>query len=545
MNKINMKKKIKVLLIVVAIMFAGCELLKQLEKSNKPAPKTVDSKGNTKVKMTEVVLKQTEPLNIQLAINLNDLKKVNPDIIGMNTGFSFKNRMESMPEFVRLSKDLQARTLRFPGGTNSQWYHLDGNGYGIRRDEAIGKAPVSITSLMNWDAEESENYAYNFIRMAKNSHQDVKITLDVNLLYGTPEEAVQLIDVVVKSGLKVHGIELGNELYFNQYRDVIPTVEDYIRICKNFAKAIKAKYPNMPLAVNMGNVMEWNSPEGSYNKSFVSWNTALAKENFYDAVVMHAYFGKEGGENECVNMENRGIPAMYNCYKELLSPIHNNATEKMLKEVQKIFGKDIKIWFTEWNAGKPQLYLTNSLMQGTLASEVLLDMIETNVKNNDAYQYAMLHNLSSQGAVYGSIYLNPGNTPNMNGSAELVASTLYYAFNFVSKVVGDNSKRASESYSYPVGMNASDFVFRTFYDEDSKQVYLFFINKSGRTLQLNTSGYTPVSRNCVSGNNLFSSAGFGPISKSFPDVYEPTVLINEKVSNLRVDPFSFGYFVLR
>lgn len=540
-----LKKRLKILFIVLGVMFAGCELLKQLDNNKKPGKKVADTQGNTRVKMTEVEIKQTTPINIPISINTNNLRKVNPNVVGMNTGFSFKNDMESIPEYVRLSRDMQARSLRFPGGTNSSWYHLDGNGYGIRRSEAIGKAPVSITSLMNWDAEEDENYVYNFIRMAKNSHPDVKITLDVNLLYGTPQEAVDLIDVVVKSGLKVHGIELGNELYFNQYRDKIPTVEQYITICKNFARVIKNKYPNLPLAVNMGNVMEWDSPEGKTTRTFIPWNTALAKENFYDAVVMHAYFGKEGGGNDCANLEKKGVPVMYDCYKNLLSPIHNKALEKMLTEVRKIFGKDVKIWFTEWNAGKPQFHLTNSLVHGTLTSEILLDIIEVNVNNNDAYEYAMFHNLSSQGAVYGSMYLNPNNMPNMNGSADVVAATPYYAFNFISKILGNNTKRASENFTYPAGMNASDFVFRTFYDDVAKQTYIYFINKSGRTLQLQANGFSPVSKSSVSGNMLYSSGGFGPISKSYPNLYEPTVLINEKVRILNVDPYSYGYFTLQ
>lgn len=539
-----LKKRLKVLLVVVAILFAGCELLKQLDANKKPGAKKIDTQGNTKMRMAEVVINQTEPVNIPITINRNNLKTVNPDVVGMSTGFSFKDKMEMIPDYKKLFTDFGVRTLRFPGGTNSSWYHLDGNGYGLRRSEAQ-LAPLAINSLMNWDANESENYVYNFIRFAKYSNPNAKITLDVNLLYGTPEEAVELIDLIQKNGLKVSGIELGNELYFNQYRDRIPTVEEYIRICKTFVKAIKSKYPTLPLAVNMGNVMEWNKPEGSYSKSFVEWNQALAKENFYDAIVMHAYFGKEGGDNDCVNMESQGIPAMYDCYKELLSPIKNNATEKMLTEVRKIFGRDVKIWFTEWNAGKPQFHLTNSILQGALVSEVLLDLIETNVNNNNAYEYALFHNLSSQGPVFGSVYLSPSNVPNMNGGADVVAATPYYGFNFISKVLGKNTKRASESYTYPFGMDASDFVLRSFYDEETRLTYLYFVNKSGRTLRLNAGNLTPVSRASVSGNELYSSGGLGPISKSFPDNYEPTVLINEKVTNLNVDPFSFGYFILQ
>ena len=149
-----LKKRIKVLLIVVGILFAGCELLKQLDANKKPAGKQIDTQGNTKVKMSEVVIKQTEPINIPITINRNNLKRVNPDVVGMSTGFSFKDKMEMIPDYKKLFTDFQVRALRFPGGTNSSWYHMDGNGYGLRRSAAQW-APVAINSLMNWDANES------------------------------------------------------------------------------------------------------------------------------------------------------------------------------------------------------------------------------------------------------------------------------------------------------------------------------------------------------------------------------------------------------
>ena len=62
------------------------------------------------------------------------IQKVNPDLYTINTGTSFYwCNPDNLTECVEASKDFMPDIIRFPGGLDANFYHMDGKGYGYRR----------------------------------------------------------------------------------------------------------------------------------------------------------------------------------------------------------------------------------------------------------------------------------------------------------------------------------------------------------------------------------------------------------------------------
>lgn len=449
--------------------------------------------------------------------------EINKDISGLNTGFSFRDKINEHPEYIKLLKVLNTKTLRFPGGTNGSYYHPDGRGYGVRQNEVL-LAPIAINGLLTSDKKEDRNYVYNFIDVCKNSHSDCKIILDLNLYTGSVEEADMLISIIESNGLKVYGVELGNELYFQPYRRKIKDVHEYIKICKVYVNMLKNKYPHIKISVVVGNLMEFDTSDGRVNNSFKVWNEPLSKENFYDAISVHSYIGRENGSNPCSNMINRDFKGAYECYKDIFSALKNNPIGKLASEAQKLF-KNKPIWFTEWNCGKPANNLTNTIIHGMFTLETLLNFNE----NSNVIELAHFHNISSVGPAYGTMFLNNRVNFNLNNNKDITASLSYYAFKFYNQC---NGKLNLQKYNNL----PNDVIVKVF--EDNKEVNILFINKQDTDFDLNENIHNNIEY--VQGSNLYSSGGRGAISTNFNKMYNEASLYNKNIKKIMLPKMSFG-----
>lgn len=429
---------------------------------------------------------------------------------GFNTGFSFIGGLEGFDEYIEAVKDIKINTLRFPGGTNSQYYHPYGTGYGIIRDEVVGKASIAIANLFETDKKEKENYVYHFIRLAK-LHPEAKIILDLNLLTGFVDEALTLIDIIEDNGLKVYGVELGNELYFPVYRSYIADVYQYIGLCKIYSSVIRKTHPEIKISVCVGNMVEFDVPEGRKVTGSNTWNNILAKEDFYDAISIHTYIGKEDGNNSCDTVGN--IDKRFDCYKNLLSPVKNNPCGVIVGEAQKLFGNK-PIWLSEWNSGKPGLSMTNTVLHGMFVLEMLINMSENRI------ELSHFHNISSVGPAYGSLFRN-NRSANLLDTEIIVRSTAHFAFKFFSETKGNR-------VDFP---EVPDIVIRV-YEHNGKGVMLF-VNKSFSNHFISVAKWKNVKVRCVKGTSLHSTGGRSPIKS---DLAEYVTLFDSQV----LPAYSFG-----
>ncbi|HYC28514.1 MAG TPA: hypothetical protein VEB42_06850, partial [Chitinophagaceae bacterium] len=181
-----------------------------------------------------------ENLTINFTVNTDRTQPVNTKIFGFNTGFMFGGNIEDLPEVQRLSKSLSPVTLRFPGGTIANYYHPDLPGYGFKEEE-MGTMK-DFEGYLKAQPFEKANYLENFAQIAKLTNSGVMFV--ANLLTGTIEENIKTIDRMQALGLKIVGIELGNEFLLQRYRGQFPDPQTYISKAKTYAAAFRKKYPN-------------------------------------------------------------------------------------------------------------------------------------------------------------------------------------------------------------------------------------------------------------------------------------------------------------
>jgi hypothetical protein len=138
-------------------------------------------------------------------------KQINQNIISFNTGFMFSSPMEKEPEVAVITKTLSPKVLRFPGGTIGNYYHPDGIGYGMKKEETGN----TLSDLVKAQPLFRQNAIYHFADLCKMSNS--KVVYVANMLTGNTDEMLWVLDFFNKAGIDVIAVELGNEFYFSDW----------------------------------------------------------------------------------------------------------------------------------------------------------------------------------------------------------------------------------------------------------------------------------------------------------------------------------------
>lgn len=152
----------------------------------------------------------------------------------------------------------------------------------------------------------------------------------LNVYEETPESVVALMKHLDSLGLRVRAIEMGNEPYWDKRS--LADVKAYSNFCRPLAAALKRARPEVRLGACFAPI---HNP-ANYREI---WNAVLAKEDWFDAVVYHEYYGGQGFRLE----KGASIPVA-----AMLRP------EEMVREVTREFAALLParpVWFTEWNLG--------------------------------------------------------------------------------------------------------------------------------------------------------------------------------------------------
>lgn len=200
----------------------------------------------------------------------------------------------------------------------------------------------------------------------------------------------------------------------------------YIDQAKTFAQAFRKKYPNIPLGVVGSGEGE---ATGSEMARFTNtWNEALAKENFYDAVVYH-FYARTG---VCNNLGDQGksLREVFDCLLETTAIEHYNILEVVLNSLSNFYGTDRKIWITEWNTAESPKYVGNTFIQAAMAAEFIFNTIRYNSANKDRIEYTHFHNYTGAGFANTLFSLNSQQLPTLNGNPVIGTNCSYYTFAF-------------------------------------------------------------------------------------------------------------------
>ena len=483
---------------------------------------------NTKAQSTGKPSLETSTLTVYP--NLSSAYKLNDKFISFNTGFMFTAPIEDEPEIKTITQTLRPNTFRFPGGTIANFYHPDGIGYGLKESETRGRLAEIVKAMPLF----KDNAIYHFAKVCKMS--DAHVIFVANILTGTIDESLWVLDYFKKQNIKVIGIELGNELYFKQYEDVFPNVEAYIKKAKEFAKVFRQKYPEIPLGVVAADPTGAN-PKGSHEKAMNVWNYMVGKETFYDFYIPHLY----SNVNVCQERGNGDLQSIFDCVNIALAPEYYNYMQIVLDHYKLFYG-DKKMWMTEWNS-EAASYISNSVRQAGFVGEFLMNLIDASIKNPEI-EYAFFHNYGSGGYVSPIFsYTNDTKLQFFKKVGKIAYNASYYPFLYLRQLIDQGAERVSETLDYPIGMSNQNVVVKTFTNQDKSKFFVFFVNKSNQNIQLNINGIDELQQvkvQGVMGDYPWSTAGWNGLNKDIPQQVHLIKQISQSEKNLPAN--SVGYF---
>ena len=504
-----MKKKYKILIFctICILIFRVC-LSKEKKKED-----------NVLCKSNAIVSVTVKPEN-------NTTIPVNTSIFGINLGFGFARELDKDSGFVQLLRKANPSSLRFPGGTVANFYHPNLPVYGYKSEEII----PSLGGLYNLQKKRNENILYNFIRLCK--LVNTKAVFCANVLTGTTEEILFVIDELKKNDVQIEGVELGNEFCLMPYRKQFPDVNTYIKKIKTTALAIRKKYPELKLVVIAGDAVPLKDMNGR-SKFMRAWNEGLNKENFYDAYTWHTYPNCESCDKE------NYFDNLYTKNLQSLAPQNTNSIYKSGFDYTQQYGTKRKLWITEWNIGNFG-YLDNTFTQAAFASEFLLTLLDLNTKYDNYFEVSNLHSIE------GLINDRKSKQQAVLANGNDVATTQYFAFQFLAATLTNNTFRAAEKISCTDTSVAKNFICKTFINKKENKTYLHFINRSGKNIQINIDT-TPTSTfhiSSIESDFPYGATGKPAYENDYPNKLKPVKYRNNEVlktNSVKIAPFAFGY----
>lgn len=485
-----------------------------------------DCLSNDKKNEEDIIDNSSKVVAVSIALKDTLTIPVNRNIFGINIGFAFKRELDKDSGFVQLLRDLHPESLRFPGGTVANYYHPALPVYGYK----VSEIPAGLGTLYMEQTKRQENILYNFMRLCK--LVNAKAVYCANLLTGTTSEVLFVLETLRKNNISVLGVELGNEFSLMEYRAKFPDANVYIDKVIATAKAIHHRFPDLKIAVVAGDGVDAKE-KNNRSRFMYSWNQRLSKENFYQAYTWHPY-------QECAACDkNTYFDEVYLSNLQNLAPFYTNYLPKLADKLSAVYGRDKKIWLTEWNLGNLN-YLDNTFMQGAYVAESFLSILDLNSKSrNNIVELTCLH------AVEGLISRQQGKLNPVYSVGGNNASVQYFAFKLLSATLDTTMYRIQEVLNCEDTSVSANFVCRAYLNKKEYKTYLYFINRSGKEieLKLDQKAKSSMHLHSVDAKYPYATAGRTNYEKDYPAKLKAVILRDESIKSsvIRLAPYSFGY----
>lgn len=313
--------------------------------------------------------KEPNTNTVHIDIDTQITTPLRKELYGFNTNMISGDYGYLDEDFIALTKVLQPKTLRFPGGTVGNFYHWKKAGF--LKDE-MG---TTLSPQLN------KRNKGNYVKLQKRRNgiisfddfmklcQKLNITpiVVVNLWTGSPEESAAWVRYAKEMGYDIRHWELGNEYYLPHYANKFRNVEIYMKKAKNHALAMKAVDPEIKVSVCA-------TPVAFHKEGFLikraqrKWDEGLAKQtgptssNWFDAFSVHVYAYKAVKKVKIEKM--RGY---------LFGWIHYGFQEA-LEYYQNLFPNK-EMWVTEWNIANPANRVANTQLHAMYAGDFFLKLL--------------------------------------------------------------------------------------------------------------------------------------------------------------------------
>jgi hypothetical protein len=486
---------------------------------------------------------KAEPLNITISYSPN-AAKIEPLTYGASTSSMYWQTDAASDKFISLVDSLDLNVLRWPGGTLAQFYHWNKAGYGLNLNEIKAIHPAYANSLKNQNAYVDEKtftrrYVDDFVMLAQKTQS--KVLVCANMVTASDEENLALLDFFQSRNLNICGVELGNELYLPRMRGVFNNdVQNYITRAKTLAEKIRARYPNIPLAVcaaPIRDIADENPPEGSEAAYFNDWNQQLSKNNFYDAVVLHYYF-----PIPC----SGSISTIFNCAFDEILNINTKIFPATIDIYRNIFGNK-PYWITEWNIAtkSTQGRYGNTLLQNLFITQ-FYDAINT-VNQKYPRQITVATYQTLAGDIFGTCMImdkNKRETFTDNAADPYIRKASYYAHLML------KGNYTGELIMCEVNCNRKNVYCSAYFNKSNGKLIVLFQNKDTEQFKINSltvNGKSVPEQNvivgtCLQSNNLYDGFGLNKADGELTNRNTPNIiLIQDVLKNISISKYSFGY----
>jgi len=486
-----------------------------------------------------------KPEKIDISISDSVTHEVNPLLYG----FSCDNLYTEITNpydtaFLKMMKQLGPKVLRWPGGSYSNYVHALEKGYGYVKSQ-VQNADIRTSikmerqNVFNTQSKSDHPYLLDFIQLVK--FCDAKVLLVANIVTGTPEECIDQIKFFRENGVEVIGVELGNELYMPNLRNVFRFPGSYMVKANLFTTVLRKNLPGIKIGVcaapyNKTGDVPMNNTETNF---FKSWNDAISRDNNFDAISIHYYLPvpvKTGTTIDSV------FQAAVKDLAWQYSP--GGLVSLSMDYYSKIFPKN-KFWFSEWNIA-PQLtqeYYYNTLFQEIYIQKFLHFLNSYNAQHNNQIETACFSSLATGGrsANSGVITLRESKE-NLEGT--FIKRAAFFGFENI-KPLFDSLIFLNETKT-----SVTDNIwFHTYQDTATKTISVYWSNLSDKEY---TPGNIVAGKDTLSSDypvtvryffgNLSSSYGFARFSRVNSNNPPERKSIETALSNLSFPVNSFGYF---
>jgi hypothetical protein len=274
-------------------------------------------------------------------------------VFGVNALFNTGPVAYNNPDLAKKYSELGSQVVRFPGGTSANFYNFKTGYHDVPTIAQSQKHHEQMSNTNEYTQQTKGDIGgyrtEHFIEFQKRSKDDFSLVLNV-----CTQDANYTRDwlmLLKENGLEVKYVEVGNEVYFGIYKNLITSVEDYIIKAKAHVRVVREIYPQ----AKIGAVISSHSftddsfvdtvQKNTRKDSTHIWDNKIAGEDFYDAVVIHLY-GSPGLPN---NTPSDKMPPYPVIYKNCLSHV-DFQYGKTIDYLKRTFPQK-SIWVTEYHVG--------------------------------------------------------------------------------------------------------------------------------------------------------------------------------------------------
>ena len=366
-------------------------------------------------------------------------------LFGFNTNLvaatTFHGIDYSDRRFSTAVSELSPNVLRFPGGTIANNYRWRQDSFDLPAGDKTGWAAKRISLFRNSGRKYDRA---GFISLCK--QYDIEPIWVLNVFHESPQSVSELLAELKKAGVKLRAIELANEPYWDPRS--FNNVWKYIELARPLALAIRGAKSGVQIGACFG-------PLGKKFDYESKWNQILAKQNWYDAVVYHEYFGGQGIAVD----KGAKLPV-----EQLLNP------SEFISTPAKYFAELVPekpVWMTEWNIGRETLNeYKNTGAELLFLASTYCDLVE----HRDAIQLACLHQIYEQG--FGTFFWNP--------TAKAVVKLPSYKLHLLLAKATDGATHVLRIKNLPAGTKG-------FAAENDDETRLFLVNSTKNSQRLSLS----------------------------------------------------------